>query len=512
MHGSSTSPLARNLAEWLEQLDHQLLPIAVESHQNVSRALADNRRSLREIAELMQASPALALSVLREANRQAGSFSEPAESLESAIGRLGLQRTADLLARQAVRPLGEIPLALRQIQLISQHAGQQANGLFAGRLARLWQEIHWGSLLFLAPIWALLAARPELFAAWEGRVLARGEPACRVEQELLGVPLLQLCLALAERWRLPDWIVQGYRLLVQDRRLLVKALHIARDNQHPLHQQQLLDADIPLRRWLTRPGNSILLANGLALSAHHAWSGPHSLRWQQLAGLYLQLPLAELQQQVHQHAAQSARQHASADLWHPAQALLWPWDARRLHSAPNAAAAAAAVPAAAENDWRRHCARLLTQPCAFDNLAQLTACASQALQAGGIRRLLVLLADRSHSRLQAQQQAGLPPSASGLRLDPQHSQVLRRLLQQPAQLHLTPANIGQFSALLPGSLKALFPGEHLLLRSLANQGRVVMLIVADRAGAAIDAADLQAFGKTAQCIERALGSFAKRGR
>lgn len=504
-------PLPRRLEEWLEQLDEQPLPVPIASHQSVSRALSDNRRSLREIAELMQSSPALALAVLREANRQAGSFSEPAESLESAIGRLGLQRTADLLKRQPARPLDEIPLALRQIQLISQHAAQQANGLFAGRLARLWQEIHWGSLLFLAPLWALVAAHPELFSAWEQRVLANGEPAAKVEQELLGVPLLQLCLALAERWRLPDWIVQGYRLLAQDRRQLVRALHIAHDNEHPLHQQQLLDADTPLRRWLTRPGNSILLANGLALSAHHAWNGPHTARWQRLTGLYLQLSLNEVQQQVHQHAVQSARQHGGGDLWHPAQALLWPWDARRLQAARPTAAAATTPPAAAENEWRRHCARLLAQPSAFDNLAQLTACASQALQACGMQRVLLLLADRTHSRLQVQQQAGLPPSASGLRLDPQHSQVLRRLLQEPAQLRLTPANIAQFSALLPGALKALFPGEHLLLRSLANQGRVVMLIIADQAGSALGDAGLRAFGQTAQCIERGLGSFAKRG-
>ncbi|MEX6501487.1 HDOD domain-containing protein [Pseudomonas zhanjiangensis] len=508
MHRSPSPSLPRTLDNWLERLDKQALPIPLASHQSVSRALNDSRRSLREIADLMQGSPALALSVLREANRHAGSFSEPAESLESALGRLGLQRTAELLKRQPACAAEDIPLPLRQLQLISQHATQQANGLFAGRLARLWQEIHWGSLLFLAPVWTLLAAQPELFDAWEQRVLTRGEPAARVEQQLLGVPLLELCLALAERWRLPDWIIQGYRLLCEDRRQLVKALHIARDNQHPLHQQQLLDADSALRRWLTRPANSILLANGLALSAHVAWSESHSLRWQRLTGLYLHLSLDEVQQQVHQHAVQSARQHASGDLWHPAQALLWPWSARRLRAMPPPAK----PPAPAADAWREHCARLLAQPSAFNNVAQLTGCASLALQAAGLQRVLLLLADRSHSRLQAQQQLGLPAAAGSLKLDPQHSQVLRRLLQAPAQLRLTPANIAQFSALLPGSLKALFPSEHLLLRSLANQGRVVMILVADQAGSAIDDTALRAFTKTAQCIERALTSFGKRER
>ncbi|MHB1370286.1 MAG: HDOD domain-containing protein, partial [Pseudomonadaceae bacterium] len=96
-------------------------------------------------------------------------------------------------------------------------------------------------------------------------------------------------------------------------------------------------------------------------------------------------------------------------------------------------------------------------------------------------------------------------------LDPQHSQVLRRLLDKPAQLHLQPDNIATFSALLPGTLKALFAGEHLLLRSLGSNGRVLMLLIADQDNAALSAPTLQAFDKTAQCIERALGNFSKCG-
>jgi hypothetical protein len=499
------SPLPRSLDAWLNQLGNQLLPVPAENLLLVRRAVGDSRRSLRDIAELMQSSPALALSVLREANRKSTGLSEPAENLEKALGRLGLQRVEELLNRQPSMPAAEIPQALRQIQLISQHAAQQANGLFAGRLARLWQEIQWGSLLFLTPVWALLSSHPELLDLWEQRVLVKGEPAAKVEHDVLGVPLLELCLALAEHWRLPEWIILGYRLLLNDRRLLAKALHIASRHPQPLHQQQFLDADNNLRRWLTQPANSILLANLLALTAHNAWDTPHSLRWQRLTALYLQLPLDALQQQVHQFAAQSARQHFDSDLWHPAEALLWPWQARHLQppSAPPAKAPEV-------SEWRQHCMQLLAQPTAFNSVAALTACASQALQACGMQRVLLLLADRTHSRLVTHQHIGLDQSATSLRLDPQHSQVLRRLLSEPGQLRLSPGNIAQFSALLPGALKALFPSEHLLIRSLASHGRVMMIVLVDQTGAPIDEASLQAFGKTAQCIERALSSFAKR--
>ena len=496
----------RTLKDWLKLLDSQLLPASSESVLKLRHALADSNRSMRELADLMQQCPALALSVLREANSKSNGHSEQTESLEAAISRVGITRTENLLARLPTLPQQELPKALRQIQLISLHASQQANGLFAGRLARLWQEVHWGSLLFLAPLWTLLANRPELFEAWEQRVLVKGEPSSKVELDLLGVPLLKLCLALSEHWHLPEWITLGYRLLVNDRRLLVKALHIAHNNEHPIEQQQCLDADTNLRRWLTQPANSILLANCLAISAHQAWNSPHNLRWQRLTGLFLQLPLDKVQQLVHQNAVSSARQLPGTDLWHPAEALLWPWQARHLQAIveqPKPAVISA---------WRQHCAQLLAQPSAFANVLQLTACANQALLACGMQRVLILLADRNHTRLMTQQQAGLDKAANSLSLEPQQSQLLRRLLSAPAQLRLSPANIAQFSATLPGTLKSLFTGEHLLIRSIASNNRVVMLIFADQGGGPLSDVSVQGFGKTVQCIERALASFASRGR
>jgi len=502
---TTTPPLPRTIPAWIKALDDAPLPAFAGVHGKVRLALRDSSKSMRQIAELIQDSPVLALRFIQEANRGIGD-SQPAESLEVALSRIGLQRAEALLARIPAMEAADMPQPLRQLVLISRHASQQANGLFAARLARLWQDIHWGSLLFLSPAWALIGAYPHLLDSWEQRVLVKGEPASRVERELLGVSLLELCLRLAEHWRLPDWIIQGYRLLGTDRRRLIKALHIAHDNEHPLHQQQMLDADPDLRRWLTLPSNTIVLANGLALSSHHSWSGIHSLRWQRLAGLYLQVSLADLQQMVHQQAATSAREIGRTDLWHPAQGLLWHTGTRFqvLRAAPVASDADLA-------EWREHCRRLLSEPTPFSNVLQLTATASQALACAGMQRTLVLLFDRKQNRLVAQQSAGLPSDAARLTLTPEQSQIVRRLLEKPAQLRLQPANMAQFSALLPGSLKALFSGEHLLLRSLGIDGRVLMLVISDQNGAPFSDATLQTFAKTTQCIERALATFSRRG-
>ena len=512
MANKTNAPMPRpaTLEGWVKLLEGVHLPVPQASHDLVCKAIGDSRRSMRDIAELMQDSPALALSVIREANHHThGSLAEPAENLEGAINRLGLKRTEELLARLPSLPESQIPVALRQLQLISQHATQQANGFFASRLARLWQDIHWGSLLFLSPLWPLALTHPRLLAEWELRVIHKGQSASKVERELFGVPLLNICLALVEAWRLPIWVVQGYRLLLNERRELVKVLRIARDSEHPLRQQNRLDDDPTLRRWLNQPANTVLLANGLALSAHQAWDCPHSTRWQYLTSLYLQISMDEVQQQLHQQAANSARHHAMADLWHPAQALIWPWGCRRVH--PDLLPA---PPPSAQDltQWRKQCSALLVEPSPFSNAMHLTTSARDALAACGMRRVMILMADRSQTSVRVHQTAGLPQEAAAMSFPIGQSKVLQRLLAQQAQVRLTPQNTAQFSALLPPGLRSLFRGEHLLLRSLACNGRVIMLVVADQGGGPFSDVTVQAFGKTVQCIERALHTFTNRGR
>lgn len=499
------TPSLHGLDAWVRELDRVRLPLTADLRSHLRLLLHDSRRSLRDLAEQVQRSPVATLALIREANRHTGQQGQPAATLEVALHRLGLHRSAELLAHLPVCETQAMPRALRQLLLISRHAVHQAEGLFALRLARLWQEVHCASLLLLSPFWPLAAAHPQLLEEWEQRVLGHGEPATKVEHQLFGVTLLQLAGHLAELWRLPEWVGHCYRLLESDRRLLVKALRNARDSAHPLNQQQRLDADPSLRRWLTQPANSVLLANSLALSAHVGWGYEHSLRWQRLTALHLRLPLPEVQQHSHQLAAHSARQLDPQDLWHPAVALLWPWADSHLRPPEHQAPPPKTLP-----EWRRHCTELLREPSPFLNVVQLTACARDALNACGLPRVLMLLADRQRARLRGQQASGLNGAGIGLELDPAPSPLLRRLLDKPAQLRLSPANMAQYSALLPGPLKALFPSEHLLLRSLAHHGRVVMLLVADREGLALDDFHVQAFDKTALCIERALAHFISR--
>ena len=47
----------------------------------------------------------------------------------------------------------------------------------------------------------------------------------------------------------------------------------------------------------------------------------------------------------------------------------------------------------------------------------------------------------------------------------------------------------------------------MLIRSLSCNGKVLILAIADQGGSPMSEITVQAFGKTAQCVERALVNF-----
>ncbi|MCJ8170258.1 HDOD domain-containing protein [Atopomonas sediminilitoris] len=529
--------LPKTVKGWVDLLDRAPIPVAASELKAAREIVASDRLSLRDIAERLQQFPPMVLQVMRAANR-GRAVDNRAESLEVAINRLGLGKVEQLIKAMPSKEPEQLPRGLRQTLIISQHASTQANGLFAQRLARLWTEIHWGSLLFLAPCWALCSVAPELYEQWEKRVLRQGESEAKVEKELLGIRLTEMAAKLSEHWGLPEWIARSYELLGQERRFLVKALHVARTCETPQQQLQKLDAEQELAIWLTQPANTVLLANALAVAAHNRWGSVHTLRWQQLTALYLREPLGQVQGLIHQLAAKSARQLPSSAHWHPAQALLWPWDEVRFKPEPKTelkpepkaeAKPAAARPAdpARENaekaaaraqlakqlpQWKTLIAQLQQSPSPFNSVLQLTQCARDTAVTCGMQRVLLLLPNRERSFMVAQQSHGFAQPLSNLKLEIQPSPLLRKLMAEPALLHIDSSNYNRYSAHIPGQLKPLFDGQHLLLRSLSQGEKVVMLLIADAGGNAIDDMQVQAFTRTAQALEKGLQIYTKRGR
>jgi hypothetical protein len=182
----------------------------------------------------------------------------------------------------------------------------------------------------------------------------------------------------------------------------VKVLRIARDSEHPLRQQNRLDDDPTLRRWLNQPANTVLLANGLALSAQQAWDSPHSQRWQYLTSLYLQIRWKKCSS-----SCTSKPPTVRAIMPCPTCGTRRSVDlavGHESHPCRDAAGTSAhrRGPGAMAQAMRRAAGRAepLHQCHAPDHRCP------DALVASGMRRVMILMADRTHANLRVHQTAG----------------------------------------------------------------------------------------------------------
>ena len=504
MPDSSAPP--RSLDAWLERLDGAQLPVSARQREQLRRELQRADRPLHTIAQRLQTCPALTLALLREANRHGtGPLGGTTEHLESALVRLGVNRAEAILLGLPERSASTLPPALIQLLQISQHAQHQAAGLFASRMARLEGEILCASQLFLAPLWALTQAFPDLLQRWEARVLGEHQPARAVEQDLFGVPLVELSLALARRWRLPEAVILGYQALCRERDTLIQCLRLARrPGANPL--QHLQDDNPELLRWLTRPTLSALLANALALAAQHAWDDARSLRWQRLTALYLDLPLERLQTRVHCLAVDSARLLPAGPAWHPALALLWPTGSRRPPAAePPSLLSSFFRP----EEWRRLCERFSQQPSAFLNLPHLLASAAQVLELCGLQRFALLFSDRQ-GQLIALHQHGLPPRTPRLQADPGRWPLLPQLVAQSVLVHVSPQRNAGLCRKLPPDIREQFDERHMIMRGFDLGGRNSLVLFGDQHGMPFSDRQLELLEKTARVIERGTLTFGRR--
>jgi len=513
----NNTPKPKQLDEWLALLDHTKLPVPSGHKRRVENALANPRNSLNDIAKVISSAPSIALIFFREANQQGSSFSKPAQHLEAVLTRLGMTQCKQLLNRLDDTPESEIHKPLRQLWLISQHANAQANALFATKLARLWQDIHWGSLLFLSPLWPLLTRYPDLFELWEQRVLGNKEPQQKVEHELFGTSLTSLCQALAERWSLPEWVIDAYRMLNQNRQLMVRTLRIAKLHAQPLKQQLLLDEQKDIFLWFRQPANTIILANGLAIDAHYSWAHEHCLRWQRFTSMFLGWPLDKVQRQTHINAVEHARELGKIDLWHPAQALLWPWTARRISRPKNGSCTQGgpnqpAPPPSAEQlrSWQHQAQCMLQRPSPFANHAQLLAAMAQMLETCELSRVVMIAVQAKTGQLRPVYQRGFAFSLQQPLAQTSQSPIMRKLLKQDTQVYVNEQNFAQMQEHLDKSLVAAIDSSHFLIGSACVDNQAIMLIIADAQNRQLHANTIKAFSASCRYLEQALSIIKRR--
>lgn len=507
-----------------QSLNTFVLPIEKKQQVDLCSHLDSEMLNLSELTGKLLRVPAAALQICRVAGEAARRRDIDILTLEHACNMLGTQRLASIIKALPVVEAEQMPHAYRQLLSISEHALAQAQGLFAHRMARLWHEVSLASLLFLSPCWVLVYQRPEVFAEWEARHLGHRTAGTAFSRWLMDSDhVLGLAQQLAEDWWLPPWILQGYRSLGSSRRTIVRALHIARDTQHPREQQAALDADRNLYRWLTLPANSLLMANGLALGAHHDWDARHTRRWQQLTALYLGQEVSEVQQASHTNAAESARSlhpYSQGSLWLPAEALIWPYGSRR-HGGHGSAAVTAAEPVrnpparGGATLWREYCIALATRPESFNSLSAIVETAMQAVTAGlQVKHCWVALYNPRKRQLTVYAASGFNADSSpaGIQLGDCRANDWGRWLQSSPSHDLSAGSMRLQSDFLPAALRQIIGSSNACLLPLLHKGQMIGLLGSQSpaGGPPLDEKRRQALIKTAGCLSQALVGFMQR--
>ncbi|MAC99928.1 MULTISPECIES: hypothetical protein [Pseudomonas] len=510
------------IGELRQKLNACVLPITRCQRDHLLEQLGSDLLSITELTHQIMRVPVAALHICRQAGEAARKRDVDVLTLEQACSLLGTQRLINLLRELPVVEHDQLPRPYRQLLSISEHAVGQAQGLFANRIARLWQEMSLATLLFLSPLWALTYLKPHLFEQWDR--LNRGalpEGVTRTRIAATTTAGFQLVQLVAQDWWLPPWILQGYRSLNDHRRTMVKALHVARDSTHPQEQLARLDADRDLYRWLTQPANGVLIASGLALGAHSNWYTSHTLRWQQLAALYLNCDVPEAQRLSHENAVENARtqyQAVTQDLLLPAATLPWTEQPAAIEQLSATLPLQGNVVEQPEQTrarpahWRALCLQLSATPSPFENLGALLDCAQQALQDGlGAERSWIALAHGASAQLVVRSNAGFEPDlfSSGSRVGPSKNSVWLRWLSSAA-CHSVSASHLQFNQLPTPLQQHPYTTAFHLAPVMHNQQVLALIFVAGEQGRALSHQRQQALVKTAQCLHKALVQFKQR--
>ena len=217
-----------------QKLNATVLPITPSQRARLLQQLDGEMLNIGELTQCILSVPVAALHICRAAGDAARNRDIDILTLEQACSLLGTQRLSTILSNIPVVEESQLPKAYTQLLSISEHAVSQAQGLFSQRIARLWHEMSLATLLFLSPLWALTYIKPYIFEQWDELnrgILPKHLSKRKVaDNTAMGFLLVQ---QVAQDWWLPPWILQGYRSLNTSRRIMVKALHIARNASNP---------------------------------------------------------------------------------------------------------------------------------------------------------------------------------------------------------------------------------------------------------------------------------------
>lgn len=475
------------LRRWIDHLADRHLPLLRESAGMLSSLRLESGLPMDRLCGATARDPGATLEILRRANRREGnSLATRVSTLENAAQMIGVEQMRALPKALPVLDPGRAnPLQRMYLQLSSRsyHAGLQAYRWAVYRGDRVPKEV------FAA---ALLHDLGELMLALHGGAdelkrihdLQRRErmPADEAQYVVLGFSLEQLSLGLAQRWKLPELLVQS------------------------------LDVEYAQRPRVL----GVMLAAQLARLSDWGWYGDDLQQCLEGTAAWLEVEVPDLVAQVHVHAVEAARDVEKYGVLLAARRLpmlpgeepLEEADQPEVETEADAPVHFCLVPQWAVYD---EVEAMLEE---FDpdsmQLHELMTHIMRGLHDGlGLNRVLFALLSRDRSTLQARHLAGADndPAFSQFRLAMERPHLFSRLLERQQAVWVNHENRDRLWPLVPDAVKKLIHTDTFFAASVVVDGKPVGLFYADRhlPDARLDDNTYQRFKRLCQLGSAAIG-------
>jgi len=170
--------------------------------------------ALSDIAELIQNDPGLASKVLKTVNSSFYGLSKPCPSIERAIAMLGLKAVKSLVLGFSMVSLTRDMEAQVDLEAFWKHTIISAVG--ARQVAKVTDypepdEVFSAALFKDIGVLAMLATHTRYYAPLIASAGASHSKLLELERERLGVDHVEIGIALAEQWKMPELIIAGIR-------------------------------------------------------------------------------------------------------------------------------------------------------------------------------------------------------------------------------------------------------------------------------------------------------------
>lgn len=534
---------AKGAKAWLELATSTSLPILKASAVLLTKQIKSGA-SLADMAHTIERDPALCLHLFLAANQKNNNPDVEILTLNHVMTMLGMQGV--------IHYLKQVP----KMSLLKSDAPQKAyiqaqtSSALAGALVGHWAEqthsgsaekLKWATIIAGAPLWYMWHVGYSNMSHWQYRTKHEFELPSRVEQDLFGCSLEDICRMLGRRIQLPSLSQQ---LLERAEWPSLRQWGQILSDRHMMFS----DDDHTLRFLKSKPSTVMLLLNHLAQQSQWGWLSHSCLRAQRALAHLSGLDINHVLHQNHDLVVQFSRHLMAEQMLPPAATLVWPqqpmnqppwvrqaylcWEkdpnpAIVLQKEPRPTAKAApqgervlsmATVAPRQMDRRvllNAITQLNKQVSEFNDIHKVFLSCINAIQSGiGMGRGFICILNKTGDCLRPVYCFGIDADdpIRQLRINLGENRLFTKLLDKIASFRIDADNVEQAINMLEPSVVRTLKRKNCMVMSLFSMGKPIGVVYADVAPEeqAINDQEYQAFKKVCQSTSHALERYAKR--